>query len=526
MIKQVSEDWQELERTAKAAGNMNAEHFENLMRSIAGVKAVLKKMCDVSVTRTTLAEAVREALPPILHDGGPELLPSLYEEVARLRARIDEMEAAVARSGVAAEAAPPSRAADVEAREATFRAEISARLEDFEARVRRLAEFDEELRSVKDGMDRVDARLAEVGPRLDGMEGRFEWVQTEITGLSARLQGIEAKVREIEGRVGQTESKLDSEAERISARVEAISETIQEVDARVAGVQEKFDSNAASWNERLGQLSLGIEAVSQESIRKIAEADQKREIALSELRSSLEEKLRAGILVLEERLEAARGYFMGLLSKLETSFPETLRAETTALEARIRKEIDEVVNGLDEKLSDLKTIIARLDTRLQAVSGHVEGLEAVFPALRTIERELGGLKDALASVSSQIGESHRDLSGLESAVADRLADLRSLLDLGIQRWEEDQSQMLERLGAIRDTLRDEFRKVSEQVTEQSKSLWGRLTGRGEGGLRLSREDWEQLAGKIEGIISGLETVLSRRRSPQASPPQAEEGRQG
>lgn len=467
------------------------------MRSIAAVTAALRRMCEVSVTRTTLAAAVKEALPPILQDGGPQLLPGLYEEIARLRAKVEDVAAAIAESGARAEGsakeAAETAAREREAREtleAGFRREVAARLEDFEARVRRLSEFDEELRSVKDGMDQVDARVGTIDARLAALEGRSEREESAVADAARRLEGVAGEVREVDG--------------------------------RVRGVEGRLESTAASLQARLDDLARSVRAANEEAERKAAELEARRESVLADLRANLEDKLRSGLLVVEERIEGARTYFAGLLSKLEQSVPDTVTRETAALESRIRKEIEDVVHTLDEKLSDLRGMLARLDSRLEAVSGRIQSFEVLGPSVRAIEAELGELLRTLGAVSSEVGASGRGIADLGSAVSGGLADLKAMLEVGIQRWEADQSQMLERLSAIRDTLRDQFRKVSEQVTEQSRSLWGKITGRGEGGLRLSREDWDELAGKMEGIISGLEAVLAKRRDAGKAPGESAE----
>ena len=73
--------------------------------------------------------------------------------------------------------------------------------------------------------------------------------------------------------------------------------------------------------------------------------------------------------------------------------------------------------------------------------------------------------------------------------------------------------MVERLSAIRDSLRDQFQSVTEQVQGQG-NLWDKITGKKEGTLKLSKDDWERLSAKIEGIISGLESVLARKRAAE------------
>jgi hypothetical protein len=60
--------------------------------------------------------------------------------------------------------------------------------------------------------------------------------------------------------------------------------------------------------------------------------------------------------------------------------------------------------------------------------------------------------------------------------------------------------------------------VSAQVREAENSFLARFVGKKDPGLKLSRDDWDKLAGKIEGIISGLESVLAKKLAGRAPPP--------
>jgi hypothetical protein len=176
-----------------------------------------------------------------------------------------------------------------------------------------------------------------------------------------------------------------------------------------------------------------------------------------------------------------------MLSRLETLLPRR-----------------EVLEAVDSKLG-------RLEEGFSRVSAQVDSIDSLTPELRGLEGRFESLADQLAGVLAGVGEAGRGLGTLRDTLDTSHSELRSLLNAGIRRWEEDQSQMLERLTAIRDTLRDQLQRIGEQAAGQGKGLWGKLTGRGEGGLRLTREESDQLAGKIEGIVSGLDAILARKR---------------
>ena len=75
---------------------------------------------------------------------------------------------------------------------------------------------------------------------------------------------------------------------------------------------------------------------------------------------------------------------------------------------------------------------------------------------------------------------------------------------------ESCSAEVERLSALRDTLRDQLRAVGERVEGAQGGLLRKLTGN-PGGVKLSKDDWDHVSTKIEGIISGLEAILAKKQ---------------
>jgi hypothetical protein len=358
MINKLSEDWGRIEEAARNGAPADTEEWKRIQKSMVAIRDALRRMCEVHVTRTTLKEAVKEALLDVIKEHGKEIFP-------------------------------------------------------------------------------------------------------EALGQASRVD-LETLTREVRESVQTLQNRLENADERHSA-------------------------------------------------------------SLGSLREKLEEQIRSGLLIVEERVEKAREHFKGLLSKLEESVPEKVDQKTGELEARLRKEIDEMVENLTQKLSELQTMLGHLeeilprrealdavDARLGRIEGKVENIDSVTPELKSLDARLGALKEQLSSVLSGIGATDRGVGRLEDSLTASLSELRKVLEGGIERWESDQSRMLERLGGIRDTLRDQLRAVADRVSDSGKGVWSKIT-RKDGGLKLTREEWDQLAGKIEGILAGLEAVLAGRK---------------
>ncbi len=71
--------------------------------------------------------------------------------------------------------------------------------------------------------------------------------------------------------------------------------------------------------------------------------------------------------------------------------------------------------------------------------------------------------------------------------------------------------MSQRLGNLRDSLRDQLADFNQQVEDEQKGFWSKLRGSKDPGLTLSSEEFCSLSGKLEGIITGLDTVISKKK---------------
>ena len=469
MINKMREEWDLVEQAAKEASEPDPQEWKTVLQSIKGVREVLKKMCEVSVTRTTLKNAVTEALVAILKEHGRDLFPELFSELDRLRAQIEKI-AAQAAGGAALPAAPGADRAVAGLRGAAYGAvspEVTAQLKQLEEKTRRIGEleagYDEWIAKLEKGLKKTEERVADVSAR--------------VNVVGARLDGTSGEL----GKVG---------------------ERFVEIDERLTAIRRRIED---AW----------------------ADSEARRTNDVAQLRGTLEAELRGGLAAVGEKVEKARADFLALLGKVEAAVPSAVEQKTGELEAKVRKEIEEMVQNLSEKLSELRDMLARLeeilprredvksvDRRLgrvesafDKVAAQVENIDSLTPEIRNLDGRFAELRNQLSVLSSDVGDTGRSV---KEGFSSELAELKGLLESGIERWEADQAQSWERLSAIRDTLRDQLRMAGEHVKTRD-TLLGRMIGRREGTLKLSPGEWDQLAAKIEGVISGIEAILSKKK---------------
>jgi len=546
-----------------------------VLNEIASVRDVLRRMCQVSVTKKSLREAVRDALVPVLREHREDLFP----EIAELRALLAE-----GRVGSPVVATPET------ADGAPAPLDVARRLADFEARVGRLAGLETEVHdsfeAVNTRLAGVDGRVDEVSGRVDGLAGRFSADaesarRAEVGGArnaesarradagaaDKRLAALDERLSAVAARLANFSSDMESSVARTAengARIDKVDARLVDLDSTVDGLDglggrvgdsethaaetkgrvERAEADLAQAGKRLD----GVDAKAGELVERVDRV----EGAVGTQVAALENQLRE----LEARLS---GLFEGRLSGVDERV-SAVGGRVDTVEENLRKELDNMVQGLASQLVELREILARVDSTLlentgpqrqaiQAVqaglgeledrlesrfgrmtaqvakvsekvevvsqdvgrvSAGVEHIDSLTPELRSLAGRFTEVRQGLQAVAGRVGESDRDVVLLKETVAERLSDLKQLVHAGIERWEQDQSHANERLSGLRDTLRDQLHEVSAQFQKTQKSLLGKVM-RKEPGLKLSRDEWDQLSGKIEGIVSGLEGILTRKR---------------
>lgn len=445
---------------------------------------------------------------------------------------------------------------------------VDARLDAFDSRLgeldsrlgARFADVDDRLETVEGRLGEVQEGVGEVNFRVaesDGCRARTDFALTELrqdlrTGLGDELrgdlEGLEGKVTALEKRHADSEASLRAGLEKELRRgIEGVQKGMEVLSDELLGLLAKLEDSIPSVvSSGTGQVETKLRAEMAASAAHLAatvsglrdnfqlfsmEMEERQEASLTALRGGLETRLGDGLRDAEKSLGMVRSRLEAWLSRLEASFPAALDERARDVEEALRKEIDAMVTDLSAKLSDLGGVLRRmegllpkkdafdsLDERLLRledgllkVASHVESVDSLTPDMRTMGERVAALRDQLSALSGDVGEAGSRVAELKGFFSGGLGELKGLLDAGIQRWESDQSQTLERLSAIRDSLRDQLRAVGDRVAAAQGGLLRRLSGKADGGVKLTKDDWDRVSTKLEGIISGLESVLARKQ---------------
>ena len=373
-----------------------------------------------------------------------------------------------------------------------------------------------------DGMEEDLDRLGNSdGPQLQSVARKVGDVREALQSMckaSVTRTTLKDAVREllvalIEERGGELFSGLEgSQDEQMASAsdIAEVKESVAELRAKLDAIESRVGEVDSSFDDRLGAIQLD----------------------LTDVRSAVDDaglQVRDELGIVSERvMEIEEG-----LGELEESVPETAKAVMTEFEVRLRKEISEMLEYLTFQFGELKEMLSRVEemvpSRLERLGAevdqrlgrieesfgkvsdqvrHLDSTTSEFEGMGTRFKELG---ERAASAQQELNRNTEGVEEIRTTLGSRLDELEGVLQQVISRWESDQSEMSQRLGNLRDSLRDQLADFNQQVEDEQKGFWSKLRGSKDPGLTLSSEELCSLSGKLEGIITGLDTVISKKK---------------
>ncbi|MCH2365909.1 MAG: hypothetical protein MK554_01640 [Planctomycetes bacterium] len=373
-----------------------------------------------------------------------------------------------------------------------------------------------------DGMEEDLDRLGNSdGPQLQSVARKVGDVREALQSMckaSVTRTTLKDAVREvlvalIEERGGELFSGLEgSQDEQMASAsdIAEVKESVAELRAKLDAIESRVGEVDSSFDDRLGVIQLDLT-----DVRSAVDG------------AGLQVRDELGI-VSERVMQIEEG-----LGELEESVPETAKAVMTEFEVRLRKEISEMLEHLTFQFGELKEMLSRVEemvpSRLERLGAevdqrlgrieesfgkvsdqvrHLDSTTSEFEGMGTRFKELG---ERAASAQQELNRNTEGVEEIRTTLGSRLDELEGVLQQVISRWESDQSEMSQRLGNLRDSLRDQLADFNQQVEDEQKGFWSKLRGSKDPGLTLSSEELCSLSGKLEGIITGLDTVISKKK---------------
>ena len=375
----------------------------------------------------------------------------------------------------------------------------------------------QELKSVADKVGEVRQALRSMCKASVTRTTLKEAVSTALEEiLRERGEELVTSIPGLQERLAASDATSQAGAAEAMASVDQLRERLDAIETKVSLVVESGD-------ERLGAFDSQI----RDELSRVSDD-------VTDLRSHIDgadNQVRDELsLVSNGIVEIKKG-----LGELEESVPETAKSVLSELEFRLRKEISEMIEQLTLYVGELKEMLGRVEERTPSramlesmgadvsqrlerieqsfsrVSTQVEHIDSTTPVIENMGESFRQLHEQTASAQLELNRNTEGVEEIRVTLGSRLDELEGVLREVLGNWDSDQSEMAERLSTLRDSLRDQLKDFHQQVEGEQTGIWNKLRGNKEPGLRLSGEEFGSLSGKLEGIITGLETVISKKK---------------
>jgi chromosome segregation ATPase len=409
-------------------------------------------------------------------EAGP--LPSESAQVARLRARVTDLEATLAaeRSRVATleetHADLAGKLGDSASAEEQYREGFQALATEFEIRTSDLLETLEAERTKLGGrIESLTSTLTEKSATLAGLDDEKTRLAQELAAVTARERTL---AEEIEVTRSQHHAQQRELEERDAARareIEALTARLDEAEAR----SERLDAVEA---ER-ARLAAALEDVQTE--RTTTEQEQTRsraetEARLSELTTALERE-HARSAEWERRHDALEQELAEVVERERARLEEALQAEETAVEraakaeARSNEQAERAaeLQEVRTRLAEVEAAAARATTRSTEWEDRCSALESSLDEERRTRSAIEAQLSALQATTAEQEEHDASRVAEHSALAERMRELEATAATA-QRTVADATRRNEHLATELETATARAEAVERELEMLQREL--------------------------------------------------------
>ncbi len=296
--------------------------------------------------------------------------------------------------------------------------------------------LDQLLNRIRRDMDHIEAAVDLAASRIDSLEERFK---SEIADLFSATADAEAKSTSIRNILG-------NEREALTAINDAIGDRLDAAEAAALSFSEKLELASVSAESTMSDIGARLDS---------------HTATLSESTSQAASELTAADHVLADRLQAL----------------DTLSTDLKGRLSGITDKIDEKLDSLKTKMSELDTLDSQLSERLEDRHGRLAYLA------ETSETDAHRIADALIKNSDYLMEKADDALGRSESASQAIAHQVSEIDVLIS-------------GTI-EKARTQFKMLSETLSDQAHEA-----------QTITRKQADDLMERVKSAISGFDEQLS------------------
>jgi hypothetical protein len=463
MLKKVHGELEKISQEAREVGGDDPGKHHAVLSRIDDLTATLKRFSQSSVTKVSLAEAVRKSLIEIL-EAQPDLLGTagLREGLEALRQenreRVQEVRATIEETVTAFAGRVGDDIRDL-------REHFEAEMQELRSRVEQSSGGDQPPVDFERRLGDIERTVAQASG--NGKNGKEKEIEGRLSAADLRIAEIFERIESLRS---ESAGKIQSLGEEVRSWADSVSEDLKK---RAEALEVQAAGGIEQVSAKLGDQLRTLETKVQEQEAKVQEHGAKNASAVQDLAAG-HVRISAELQEIEgrmsERASALEASLAPRLDEVQGRIAEGLRAAGASAEARL----GEGLGGLEAKLLER---VAALEAKLDAATGDTKALSALIPAelsarLAKIEEEIPDLRAMEGRLRTQMEIDMDQVSDKVNALVDMVGRIQSSLpDRGI----------FDSLADRLDRLETRFRNVSEQLqgiegaVPQLKSLEDRVS---------------------------------------------------
>ncbi|MFD1564847.1 chromosome segregation ATPase [Haloarchaeobius amylolyticus] len=359
----------------------------------------------------------------------------------------------------------------------------------------RLANRDDEIQSVREDLEYIEARTA-AAEDVAALDDRLESFADELADLEAKSE-THATETDV--------ASLDADLEALSDAFDALEADIDEVNETLTAVEATAGDERSALDDRLVELAADVETVTDRT----ATIDE----ALNEVRTDLDD------LVVTAATEASLETLEGTVSDLTDDIAGLERD----LEQRGTR-LDGVAGRLEELRTRLDSVAGRLEEHVERTDARFDGVETTLDEeIEAVDDELDTIRETVDTRIARVRDAIDDIESTAAAdervdgIADELAHLETAVDDAGETISAVEMQLddLETRTASTETvdaLTTDLELVEEAVRGLESaldSLEDKLEGQIDDAVADIEARIESTTNALEADLAALESTIER-----------------
>ena len=372
-------------------------------------------------------------------------------------------------------------------------------------------EFDKKLLELSKEIDaEISAKYNELDGRIRKLEEQYESLQEKQNATEKAISDLKEEIANLKESQLEEKQKLENALKQLEELNQKLTDNLERIDGKLEELDNAAKENAQNLEQLREDTKNDILNLKNEVDGKINEIDTQLEgisNAVSELQDTVQ-KLNTRYDELDKRINKLIDDYDAQIEKIWEAINNgggTTDPELSKLVAQLQKDLNDLqtkVKELNNKYLSIESLYGKLDERMGNVEGIVKDHTARISAL---EKQLDALGVRVTDLEKQVKQMEQIYN---DAIADIENRLNSLENGSVPPADLSQiKQMLNELQAYVNKNTNDILQLKDNQAQQA-ALLSELESKMNAGFLALNNNYNALSGRVDEIYKRLEDALA------------------